>query len=324
MRLLVNNNILNISINEKVDYNIASSYHRIIPTCKITSFELLQLDFSETTFVTLAGSMYLIFIVHGIVNAKKSQGTRIETVIINCPEQVVSTLLNFGFFKMLGLYGSLRTNPDFIKTSDETIDFWKKNVKNLDINLRSLYWPISNIPFKHGINFELEVRSFYNDFIIFFNSVISLGFIKGLNKEGLDFIERFFYKAINESTKNVWDHSESWGIASIQSNRSIKTTFCLFDFGVGFINSYIKRKGGFQRSTQADKNVLMWLFEEGNTSNQGANHGHGLSILQKFTDMSNGVLLINTDQYSIQYTKMKGLRINEKLFFPGTQIMINF
>jgi len=324
MQLFVENDILTFSLDERVDYNIASSYEKLIQTCQNSSFNIFHLNFEKTGFVTLPGAIYLVFMAHEVVNSKKAQSEFVKTEIVECPDKITFALLNFGFFNALKLYGNLNTSPDFDRTSIEQITYWKRVVTNLDPNLKRLYWPIANIPLKHGNRFELEAHNFVNGFIDFFTSVIRLGFLNNLSNEDLDFIERFFIKAINESTKNVWDHSESWGVAAIQSSTYTNTTFCLFDFGIGFIKSYIKRKGEFLRSNTADKNVLKWLFEEGNTSNEGTNHGHGLSILQKFTDLSGGVLLINTDRYGIQYSKTKGLIIKEKTFFPGTQIMFNF
>lgn len=64
-------------------------------------------------------------------------------------------------------------------------------------------------------------------------------------------------------------------------------------------------------------------FEEHNTSNDDENHGRGLARIAKFIDATNGIWLIKTDKYMMQYDS-KGLKITEQNYFPGTQIMINF
>lgn len=324
MQLLVNDNILSIVLDKKIDYHITSIYQEAVNLSRTNEFVYLQLDFSNTSYVTVAGAMYLIFISHQIVKIKQTKKIYIETRYIEGTQNVTSTLLNLGFFNILKIYGNFITDNIQEKEINARIEYWKKAIQNPNSNLKSIYWPITTIPRKFGKNFEMDAYNFYNGFFNFFYALDQFGLISNLDNETIKFIEQYFNKAINEATKNVWDHSESWGIASIISNSSTKTSLCLFDFGVGFINSYIKRMGDFERSLQSDIAVINWLFEEGNTSNINTNHGHGLTVLQKFTDLSNGILVINTDSYLIQYSKTKGLIFNQKSYFPGTQIMINF
>jgi hypothetical protein len=187
-----------------------------------------------------------------------------------------------------------------------------------------MYWPISIIPKKTSDSFESDVSSFINNFIVYFNMLIKYKMIVNLKKETLEYARKGFISAVNESTKNVWDHSESWGAASIYSSRKQKTTFCLFDYGIGFIKSYIKRIGPFEREVKNDINTLRWLFEEGNTTDEINNHGRGLKKIAEFTEIVDGILLIRTDKYVLQYDRTRKLQISETSYFPGTQVMINF
>ena len=317
------NDILTFKLPKKIDYTFTSCYEILLLESKNGSFEILDLDFSNTLFITLPGAIYLVFIVHAVVESKKKQNNYFETAITNYSEKTLAMLSNFGSIEMLKLYGNLKVAKDVEDHSISRVKYWK-SLNNLSPKTQSIYWPMSNIPLKLGDRYEQNVRSFYGNFIDYFKVILNAGLINSDYLKTVDFIEKYFNKSINEATKNIWDHSESWGMASIQSTEYTKTTLCLFDFGVGFINSYVKRKGLYNRDLKSDMEVLVWLFQEGNTSQSSGNHGHGLSIIQKFIDMTNGTLLISTDSYLLTYTKKRGLVINQKGYFPGSQIMINF
>jgi hypothetical protein len=317
-------NILTISLDKKIDYKFTSLYGKLVNNWTTASYNLIELDFSQTEFITLAGAMYLIFPINTIINIKRKKGIYIETGITGYSKKLFDTLLNFGFISILKLYGNLHINPEIDRLSNLRLNFWDKSLRSLEKPFQSIYWPISTLPPKFMNNVDLEIHKFYNNFIDCFKAIIYSDLIRNLNYETLDYIEKYFTKSVNESTKNVWDHSESWGIAAIQSDTNNKTIFCLFDFGIGFINSYIKRKGSYERNVTADKEVLTWLFENNHTSNPESNNGHGLSIIQKFIDLTEGTLIVNTDRYTIKYNKIERLKIDVKEYYPGTQIMMNF
>jgi hypothetical protein len=324
MELQLQDNKLIIFLDGKIDYTFANHFEDITTQSKQLSFSLLELNFQKTSFITLPGVMYLVFTINRIVDIKRIAGAYFETSICDYSNYQLTLLCNFGFINIMGIYGKLKVSREIIEFAESRPKYWKNILQNSKINLTQIHWPISIIPTKVGTHFQNEIIKFHNDFIDFFKGIINAGLISNLDYQKEEFIEKHFTKAINEATKNVWDHSESWGMASIESNRSSNTTLCLFDFGVGFIKSYIKRIGDYKRTVENDKEILLWLFKEGNTSQSGVNHGHGLSIIQKFTDITQGKLLISTDKYLINYNKRNGLRITEKKYYPGTQIMINF
>jgi hypothetical protein len=325
MTLSNENNVLRIILEKDIDYKFTAFYSEIIDCSTKYTFDFLHLDFSQNEYVTLPGAMYLFFTTQAVITQKKKQGIYLETSMSGYSDSVINILCSFGFVSIMKSLGNLKILPDLEQFNEFRISYLKKSIKNINESIKSIYWPISLIPRKlTNINFDIETRAFFNNFIEYFNAVVALKMIEKNNSDLREFIEKSFIKAINEATKNVWDHSESWGIASIQSNRSNKTTLCLFDFGVGFIESYIKRKGNYIRTYDEDKKVLEWLFQEGNTSRSEGNHGHGLSIIEKFTDITDGILLISTDTYLLRYQKKTGLAISRKAYYPGTQIMINF
>lgn len=324
MEIISQDNKFTIFLDGKIDYTFSNYFKEIIVQSKKSSFSLLELNFQRTSFITLPGIMYLIFTIHHVVNMKKNVKTYFETSISDYSEYQLTLLCNFGFVSILEVYGRLKVSSEIAEFASSRQKFWKKTIISPVINLSQIHWPISIIPIKVGSHFNTEVIKFHNDFVDFFKGIVRKGLIDDFDNKKSNFIEKYFMKAINEATKNVWDHSESWGIASIESNNINNTTLCLFDFGIGFIKSYTKRLGSYERTPDRDKEILSWLFEEGNTSQSETNHGHGLPIIQKFTDITNGKLLISTDRYLLNYNNKTGLRISEKEYYPGTQIMINF
>jgi len=319
-----NQNILTLGFDSKVDYKIFAYYNNIFSISKNNIFLIIELNFSKTIYITLPGAMYLLLIVSAIVNYKIKIGLNIETRISNCSENIFNVLSSFGLIDMLKLYGNLKIDAYSNALNENKTRFWKTSVKQTDYNLNSIFWPIAIIPVKEGSSFEDEIKNFFNGFTTHLWLIIKYGFINNLNIEKIEFIKKDYISAINEATKNVWDHSESWGIASIYSNRYQKTTFCIFDYGIGFINSYVKRKPSSKRTLKTDIQILNWLFKEGNTSDEINNHGRGLAKIAKFTDNMKGTLLIRTDKYMLKYDCKNGLIIFEKTYFPGTQIMLNF
>lgn len=324
-------NVLTLHFEHKVDYKVAAFFHENFVPLHNRPYEILELNFAATKFVTLPGAMYVILTCVSLVNAKTNKA---HISVTNCNNAVALALANFGLLSALKSLGSLLINPEMNKLSDDRIHFWREfmkddplkqwnsSEKNYRYNTTNLYWPITFIPVKTSEYFERENSKFINSFIVYYNLLVGNGMILN-EKANIEFMHRYFIKSINEGVKNVWDHSESWGITAIQSNKINKTTFCLFDFGIGFINSFIKRKGEFDRNNTNDKEKLKWLFQEGNTSNIGENHGHGLAIIAKFVDITQGILLIRTDKYEMVYTRAR-LTVRDSSFFPGTQIMINF
>jgi hypothetical protein len=317
-------NILRIDFNTRIDYSIISSYDKVINGARRNSFKILELCFKKTKFITLPGAMYIMFIVYAIVNTKERDSQYVETRILNCSEAVLSIISSFGLLNILKFYGNLKLESSVSRVSEFKYNYWKRVLKDGNYNSDSIFWPISIIPPKASNDFESSISSFINGFIDYFNILVQNNMVENINEKGFDNTRKDFIRAVNESTKNVWDHSESWGAASIFSSRREKSTFCLFDYGIGFINSYIKRKGTYERTIDNDKRILQWLFVEGNTSNDDNNLGRGLPRIAKFVETSRGVMLIKTDKYILKYDYKKGLEIINSEYFPGTQIMINF
>lgn len=323
MTLSYSNNVLTLKLGKKIDYTVSKHYALLRQGIESHSFQIIDIDFSQTKFITLPGGMYLLFILSSIISSKNKKNIYIESRISNLSEPLLVSIANFGLINVFITYANLKVPEAIKQLSESKSNYWKNIVKKRISNLNAIYWPVTIIPTKTSDSFENDVSSYINNFTDYFNALNYNNFISNLSGEVLEYNRKSFIRAINEATKNVWDHSQSWGAASIYSSKNNKTTMCLFDYGIGFINSYIKRKGEFERNAANDKRILRWLFEEHNTSNDDENHGRGLARIAKFIDTTNGIWLIKTDKYMMQYDS-KGLKISEQSYFPGTQIMINF
>lgn len=306
------NRYLILKFDRRVDYKLYENFEKIQSLEKLI-FYIVYLDFSETKFVTLPGAVYIIFFLDHLRRKKQ-----IETRIIDIDYSITSILSKYGFFNCAKLYGSLVLDQNI-----ENIN--TKHLENLNIqDLSSLYWPIRTIPEKSGHHFESDESGFTNSFIEYFNMLNNRGKLDTY-KDNLDIIKKGFVKAAYELGKNIWEHSQSWGLYAIQSADKTKTNLVICDNGVGFIGSFKLRNPGYSGSTKKNKELLEWLLIDGNSSKGEDKNGHGLTRVIDFIRVTNGILLIRTDQFEITVKGKQTIpEIKENTFFKGTQIFINF
>lgn len=324
MKIRYHNNTLHLNLDNKVDYSICFAYGEILNATESFNFSLLNINFRDTRFVTLPGAMYLFLIAERVSGYKASKGQEVRILISEVSENVEQTLMNFGFLSIL------KTTTPFIipstleNESNQRIQYWRKVTKEGYADVNSLYLPMMKIPNQEGDNFESELGYFINKFNNYFNTLANSALGQYLPYKHNPDIRKDFIAVIVEATKNVWDHSESWGSTGMYSSKSNKTTICLFDLGVGFINSYMKRKGSFERTVKNDMEILGWLFKRGNTSNEDSNYGFGLHQIAEYVVMTSGLLMIKTDKYLMTYDKSHHLKVATSSYFPGSQLMIHF
>lgn len=317
MRVYEFENYIEIKFNYKVDYNLYKEFEKI-QSIKIDNFQIIYLDFSSTGFISLAGGIYIIYFNHYL----KKKNNSIETRIKSIKNNVANTLAKFGFFKCSKFYCNLHLNDNLERLNNRFLGYF-------DINKiqeqSSIYWPIRTIPERSGNSFETDDAGYTNSFIDYFNLLVTSGKlpIYDISQEE---VRKGFIKTAYELGLNVWEHSNSWGLSSIQSTDETKTTIAICDYGDGFIRNYIAKNPEYIRSLENDKNLLIELLEEGGTSKPNKNkNGHGLTRVMKFTRNIDGTLLIRTDNYEIILVKnQKKPRISKTRYFKGTQVFINF
>ena len=188
-----------------------------------------------------------------------------------------------------------------------------------------IVWPIETIPRKGGSigdkDFENACQYFVNYAAGTFDRLFSsshFNFNKG-DKHN-------FWSSNVELWMNIFEHSDSWGLATIHANPSHGTTVCYHDVGMGIkgsVNSSSKAGKEFEKF-ETDCNAMKWALKEGNSSKLGGN-GIGLSIVEDFVLSRRGTIEIRSGECLLQKRPgdqpgEKYWRSNNVPWFPGTQI----
>jgi anti-anti-sigma regulatory factor len=317
MRVYEFENYIEIKFNYKIYYNLYEEFKKI-QSIKIENFQIIYLDFSSTGFISLAGGIYIIYFNHYL----KQKNNLIETRIKSINPSVARTLAKFGFFKCSKIHCNLHLDDNLERLNNRFLGYF--DIDNIQKH-SSIYWPIRTIPKRIGNYFESDDAGYINSFIDYFNLLVISGKLPIYNISQEE-VRKGFIKASYELGLNIWEHSNSWGLSSIQSTDETKTTIAICDYGDGFIGNYIVKNPEYKTSAENDKNLLEELLEDGGTSKQNKNkNGHGLSRVIKFTRNVEGTLLVRTDSYEITLVKnQKKPKIIKKTYFKGTQVFINF
>ncbi|WP_417855159.1 hypothetical protein [Xanthomarina gelatinilytica] len=315
MEIEIENNYIVFVFGRKIDYKLYSRFESV-EKVESQAFNQLFLDFSQTSFITLPGIIYVLY----FLNHLKKNKEFFETRLINIKANIARQLAKFGFLNSSITYGNLFLDSELEIINNRLMsNFSLENVNNQS----SLYFPIKTLPKRSGEHFESDGSGFTNSFVDYFNLLDMRGEFEGLvNKE---LVKKKFTKAIYEIGKNIWEHSFSWGLAAIQSTESTGTSIAICDNGVGFIGSYKHRNPEYVINTDNNRNLIEWLIVEGNSSKGKNKNGHGLSRVFDFILEVKGTLLIKTDAFEITLKKdQEKPKIKSSSFFVGTQVFINF
>ena len=97
--------------------------------------------------------------------------------------------------------------------SESKFNFWRQAVKEIgSSSINSVYQPIYIIPNKSSNSFENDIKSYFDSFLNCFNYIWHNGMIK--YPTDAFHARKSFITAVNEATKNVWDHSAILGCCS--------------------------------------------------------------------------------------------------------------
>jgi hypothetical protein len=309
-------NIITVEFEEKIDYKIYRQFEKI-KNLDITKIDLVYVDFSYTNYITISGAIYVLYFLHYI----KTVNNYCECRIINIEGKIANILAKYGFFRCAKTYSNLQLDSKLDEINERYLEFFK-----LDkiYSQYSIYLPIRIVPENSGSDFESYNRSFINDFIDYFNLLISKNKVRS-KESPLEDLQQDFIRAVYELMKNIHEHSDSWGLSTIQSTEKTQTTLCFCDYGIGFIGSFKKRNVGYPKNVNNDKELIQWLLEDGNSSKSQTKNGHGLSRIINFTKRVNGILLIRTDKFEISYERdNENPVVKDSPYFRGAQISINF
>jgi len=159
-----------------------------------------------------------------------------------------------------------------------------------------------------GSDFENMVGTFANHAIDAFDILQTS---PHYNFSGDDYYQ--FRQSNIELYKNIFHHSQSWGVASIHARPNYGTTVCYYDIGIGFKASVKKF------STEAES--IEWALIDGNSSKSNDdNDGYGFTLVQEFVYRRNGKLKIRSGDCLMQLTSPSINKKTKVINFPGVQI----
>lgn len=317
---MIENDIVLIRLPRKIEHNIIYEINIINYPIR-----LIIIDFKDTSYVTLSGLMYLICFI-AFLNKENKDLYSITTYceLINLKENILNILMNFGFFEQMVSKGNLfRVNNVDILMNRALLEEEKRYVNHQiqksksENKTRNLILPISTIITGGKKYYETYVGNFRNRFSDFYEKMVNLGFFSfSLNSEE-DYKREFsnFSNAIFEISKNIYDHSNSWGLGAIHA-RENGIEIAYYDIGDGIAKSM---KSCTEYAGISDLIAIKTAFIDGKSSKSenGNNKGRGFTKMLDFTQKRNGYFSVRTGNYHFRNGKEKEIN-----WFPGTQIVI--
>jgi hypothetical protein len=273
----------------------------------------LTLDFSNVKYIDLEGALSLICF-GSIVSSRSLQGNhKTQIQIIYPTDNVLNYLMNLGFFGQLTKHIGFTERQEILHLENELKHQRRyKQRKNLNQSLlRPIILPIETIEKQtdsiSGRDFENMVKNFVNHSLDSLDELLTLPHYKFNGKDYHDF------RLSNvELYKNIFEHSKSWGIASIHARPNYGTRICFYDIGIGFMKSVSK--------FNSEEQSIEWALIDGNTSGANEdNDGYGLTIVQNFVLGRKGNIKIRSGDCEVQINS-NGKKINKVQKFPGVQI----
>jgi hypothetical protein len=190
---------------------------------------------------------------------------------------------------------------------------------------KSIVWPMETIPKKgesvRDRDFEDLCQRFINHARDYFEGLFSSSHFSFDKRD-----QYGFWEANVELYKNIFEHSDSWGLGMIHAQPDYGTTVCYHDIGIGIkdsLNLSSKLGKEFNRF-ETDFEAMKWALDEGHSSKPDGN-GIGLNIVEDFVLSRNGAIEVKSGQ-CLLYKKPGDQSGNEEWrcqnapWFSGTQI----
>lgn len=135
-----------------------------------------------------------------------------------------------------------------------------------------------------------------------------------------------FWSPNIEIISNIYYHSNSWGVGTIQST-SKGVTICYADIGRGVKETLEPYRGKIMASNNNlrswnDGSAILGAFMQGITSQDGKSRGQGLYILKKYVFENKGYIEFRSGRAKVIFSpkrKTKGAFVD---YIPGVQINI--
>ena len=307
----IENDIMILKLPNSVSLNILDS---LLEELNKTDQHNFILDFSNVKYIDPEGALSLICFCCVLKSDRLNRNNSdIKIHFIYPSENVLNYLTRLGFFGQMGNKAGISDRQDIIHFENELRQErrLKQKTYSNQLVLKPIILPIETIPQQ---NSELNSRDFENVSRTFVNHAID-SFTELFTSPHYNFDsagEHNFLLSNVELYKNIYEHSRSWGIASIHARPNYGTTVCYYDIGIGFKTSI----GKFDNEQES----IEWALIDGNSSRPGDdNDGFGLTIVQDFVLSRKGNIKIRSGDCLMQINSSSKQK-NSVPRFPGVQL----
>lgn len=292
----------------------------------------MVLDLSDARYIEPEGALYLVCLCSVLTTGKmKEIASPASFCLRRPPEGVLTYLTTLNFFIQMSGKARLLGCEDLVHLEHERRQRSRNEQASntLDNHLNAddhpIIWPMETIDRKLGSidrgDFEDTCSHFINNAYDQFGKLFSsshFNFDEANMKE--------FFSANGELYKNIYEHSDSWGLGLIHARPYYGTTVCYDDIGIGVkesVNSSPKAGRQFEKF-EMDYEAMKWALTEGHSSKISGD-GEGLSIVEDFVLSRNGTVEIRSGR-CFMYKKPgdesgeENWRVRNVPEFPGTQI----
>jgi len=282
------------------------------------------LDLSNVSLVMLDGATSLVCLCSALMTNKLKEIANPSTIYLRRPaENVVSWLTRIGFFTSMSAKAKLLGHSELVHAEEKMRELSRKQAQAIastwvDSGDRPVVWPMELIPHKEGSsayrNFENACQYFLNRAYDQFDRLFSSSQFNFDRQSKHD-----FWNANSELYRNIFEHSDSWGLATIHARPKHGTRVCYYDIGMG-IKGSVNTSPNIPKEFDSDYEAMKWALVEGHSSKiEGS--GLGLNIVDDFVSSRGGTIELRSGQCLLQ--KRPGdmdWRAQVVPWFPGTQI----
>lgn len=288
----------------------------------------LILDLSDVYPISPAAAVGLVCLCSALMtNTMKEIASPSNFYLKRPPNGVLTYLTTLGFFTQMSNKARLLGCEDLVHYESEKKQRRREKQipvifdNSFDNDVHPIVWPMETIPTKGSSigdqDFENACQHFVNNGADTFDRLFSSSHFDFDKSD-----KHNFWSSNVELYMNIFEHSGSWGLATIHANPASGTTVCYHDIGIGIkgsVNSSPKTGKEFEKF-ETDYDAMKWALKEGNSSKSGGN-GIGLNIVEDFVLSRNGTIEVRSGQCLLQKKPGEKYWRNQNVhWFPGTQI----
>jgi hypothetical protein len=293
-RLVLNERLLKIELSGDLNARAIDSLLGSLSSSWSVTTKVV-VDMRDVSMAKPAGACLLVCFLAQFVERRRDCVLPVE---IMRPRPAVSSYL-----ATLGFFSALNTKTLLVGCDDLLADDLRRRTRRSESDRarplgsrrdtsvsRTVVLPIQILPASRKAarswDFDNQCTGFVNSLADKFEHLFQSGHVSGVHDA------KGFWNTNLELFKNVFDHSQGWGLAAISASPRLGLTVTFHDVGVG-IPATVRRCLRGATKPISDEEALRWSLIEGNSSKPG-NNGLGLHIVRKFVAEASGILEIRS------------------------------